>query len=150
MGRSHMHKESQTRWWLLCVLLFTCDWAHPVPSAAPLNFQLLHTFGGGSAGQGPQLPMLRTNDGNLYGSALGREFGYELIFRIDQAGQFSVAHQFRDGSNDAGGNCVLIQGGDGFIYGASESKSGARMGAAHAHPRNGQPNLAQYNSESPP
>jgi uncharacterized repeat protein (TIGR03803 family) len=89
--------------------------------APPLNFTLLHTFAGGADGQGPQLPMVLASDGNLYGSALGGQFGYGLIYRIDQAGQYSIVHQFRGGTNDAGGNCFLIQGADGFIYGASES-----------------------------
>src|SRR5215211_5625904 len=120
MSRTLIHRQSQAGRRLFCAILLIAGWTHTIFSA-PLSFQLLHTFGGGSDGQGPQLPNLLANDGSLYGSALGGEFGFGLIYRIDQAGQFSIVHQFRGGSNDGGGNCFLIQGSDGFIYGVSES-----------------------------
>jgi uncharacterized repeat protein (TIGR03803 family) len=83
---------------------------------------VLHTFTGGSDGDGPQGGLLMDNAGNLYGSALtGGDSGNGTVFEITNSGRFKRLYSFTGGSDGKNPNGGLVQDPDGNIYGTTQS-----------------------------
>jgi uncharacterized repeat protein (TIGR03803 family) len=81
------------------------------------SFSILHIFDDLNTGYYPVTKLLQASDGNFYGTtSLGGVNNAGTVFRLDQAGNFSVLHDF----DDAGGGAnALIQGSDGNLYGTT-------------------------------
>lgn len=69
---------------------------------------VLHAFTGGTDGAYPYAPLLRDNDGNLYGDTTeGGGSGDGVLFKIDTAGNFTTLYTFVGGVTDG---CNPYQG----------------------------------------
>jgi uncharacterized repeat protein (TIGR03803 family) len=93
------------------------------------NYTVLHNFGApGDDGQWPLGGLAIDANGNLYGTTVsGGAFAQQgTVFKIDNAGNYSVLHSFNgnDGSSPAAG---VIVGADGNLYGTC-SQGGAGNG----------------------
>jgi uncharacterized repeat protein (TIGR03803 family) len=93
------------------------------------NYTVLHNFGApGDDGQWPLGALAIDANGNLYGTTVsgGAFAGQGTVFKIDNAGNYSVLHSFNgnDGSSPAAG---VIVGADGNLYGTC-SQGGAGNG----------------------
>jgi uncharacterized repeat protein (TIGR03803 family) len=79
------------------------------------NFSVLHVFDDMNSGYYPITKLLQANDGSFYGTTtVGGANEGGTVFKLDQAGNFSVLYDFDDAS---GGANALIQGSDGNLYG---------------------------------
>jgi uncharacterized repeat protein (TIGR03803 family) len=93
------------------------------------NYTVLHNFGApGDDGQWPLGALAIDANGNLYGTTVsgGAFAGQGTVFKIDNAGNYSVLHSFNgnDGSSPGAG---VIVGADGNLYGTC-SQGGAGNG----------------------
>jgi uncharacterized repeat protein (TIGR03803 family) len=96
------------------------------------KFTLLHSFGTGGAGGGePTGNLVRTSDGELYGTTLlgGSGSGYGIVFQLDKKNNFSVFYSFNgtDGAQPSGLNIDAA----GNLYGAAGGGSYTCDGADH-------------------
>jgi uncharacterized repeat protein (TIGR03803 family) len=94
---------------------------------------VLHRFRGGADGADPAGSLLMDDAGNLYGSAVyagefggqcdafGYEYGCGTLFKVDNAGKFSVLHSFSsDGAEGQNPNGGLVSDPAGNLYGTTE------------------------------
>ena len=84
------------------------------------EFTLLHSFGtGGVGGAVPTGSLVRTSDGELFGTTLigGSGSGNGVVFQLDKKNNFSVFYSFNgtDGAQPSG----LILGASGNLYGVA-------------------------------
>jgi uncharacterized repeat protein (TIGR03803 family) len=96
------------------------------------KFTLLHSFGtGGAGGDEPTGNLVRTSDGDLYGTTLagGSGSGYGIVFQLDKKDNFSVFYNFNgtDGAQPSG----LTIDAAGNLYGAAGGGSYTCDGADH-------------------
>jgi uncharacterized repeat protein (TIGR03803 family) len=81
---------------------------------------VLHNFTGGADGCIPSQGLVMDNAANLYGTTLYCGFSnYGTIFKIDNAGNFTVLYSFTgsDGANPEGGHLTMDESGN--LYGAT-------------------------------
>jgi uncharacterized repeat protein (TIGR03803 family) len=83
---------------------------------------VVHAFGGGTDGSGPNTALIQGSDGNLYGTtSSGGPNNYGTLFEITSAGVESVLYPFAGGTTDGSNpNAVLILGSDGNFYGTTQ------------------------------
>jgi uncharacterized repeat protein (TIGR03803 family) len=96
------------------------------PSGA---FSVIHTFQGGSDGEGPKYGLLQASDGSLYGTTQAggdaaecpNGSGCGTIFKIDAQGTLSTVYEFSsdDSYGEGGIASALTEGSDGGLYGAA-------------------------------
>jgi uncharacterized repeat protein (TIGR03803 family) len=81
---------------------------------------ILHNFSGGSDGATPLAGLLRTANGNLYGTTFqgGAVYGVGTIFKVDANGTETVLHAF-DGSDGEYPESPLSPDSKGNLYGAT-------------------------------
>jgi uncharacterized repeat protein (TIGR03803 family) len=101
-----------------------CGSVYKITPAGELT--VLHVFcteGNCHDGAAPLGPLVRANDGNLYGTTgIGGSHRSGTVFKVTPQGRFKVVYDFcaqancADGSNPAGG---LIQATDGSLYGTT-------------------------------
>jgi uncharacterized repeat protein (TIGR03803 family) len=81
---------------------------------------VLYSFTGGSDGGSPQAPLLRDNNGDLYGTTFlgGANYGVGTVFEVDASGNETVLHNFagNDGKYPEAG---LIRDSQGNLYGSA-------------------------------
>jgi len=81
---------------------------------------VLYSFTGGADGGSPQAPLLRDNNGNLYGTTFvgGANYGVGTVFKVDASGNETVLHNFagNDGKYPEAG---LIRDSQGNLYGSA-------------------------------
>lgn len=103
------------------------------------DFAMLHPFGIGNDGQGPQSPLIQGADGALYGtttlggaSAQGGASGLGTVFKIqtDGSGE-TVLHSFMPAGGDGQlpYTAGLVQGKDGTLYGTTQQGGATANGA---------------------
>jgi uncharacterized repeat protein (TIGR03803 family) len=96
------------------------------PSA---NFKTLYTFTGGADGAGPNGPLLRDKQGNLYGvTSSGGDapsctfnYGCGVVFMLDPSGKETVLYAFTGGTDGAFPIGDLIMDSRGNLFGATMS-----------------------------
>jgi len=98
-------------------------------AAAPpsVNFKTLYTFTGGADGAGPNGPLLRDTQGNLYGvtGAGGNapgctvNYGCGVVFMIDPSGSENVLYAFRGGTDGWYPVGNLFMDAQGNLYGVT-------------------------------
>jgi len=79
---------------------------------------VLHSFGGTSDGSDPRAPLLRTSNGDLYGTTFSGGAGVGTVFKADASGNEKVLHTF-DGSSGAYPEAALISDSQGNLYGTT-------------------------------
>lgn len=95
------------------------------------NETVLYNFSGGADGGYPESPVIRDQQGNLYGTTTqGGSAGQGVVFKLDTSGNETILHNFTGGSDgstpagglmrDKAGNLYGVAGGgtynDGVIY----------------------------------
>jgi uncharacterized repeat protein (TIGR03803 family) len=84
------------------------------------NFTVLYKFHGNPDGAGPQGPLVRDADGNLYGAAVeGGTKNKGTVFKIDRNGNLTVLHNFRGGRDGSGPQGGLLMDNAGNLYGSA-------------------------------
>jgi uncharacterized repeat protein (TIGR03803 family) len=80
---------------------------------------VLHNFGGPSDGKWPLGGLAIDANGNLYGttSSGGADQLAGTVFKIDNAGNYSVLHSFNGSSDGASPTAGVLVGADGNLYG---------------------------------
>jgi uncharacterized repeat protein (TIGR03803 family) len=94
------------------------------PSADAQTFKVIHTFHGGNDGIEPEAGLLRTADGNIYGTTYrgGGQSDTGTVFKIDQTGKETVftfpgcCGVYPGGGGPEGG---LVQDSAGNLYGTT-------------------------------
>jgi uncharacterized repeat protein (TIGR03803 family) len=79
---------------------------------------VLHSFGGTSDGSDPRAPLLRTSNGDLYGTTFSGGAGVGTVFKADASGNEKVLHTF-DGSSGAYPEAPLVSDAQGNLYGVT-------------------------------
>jgi len=97
------------------------------PSGCGLVFEVsktggetvLYTFMGGSDGDAPDGGLVRDAAGDLYGTTEGGgNYGYGVVFKLDNAGNQTVLYSFTGGA-DGANPLSLVQDGAGNLYGVT-------------------------------
>ena len=90
---------------------------------------LLHSFGGGAAGQNPRVALVEGPDHNFYATTLrGGTADKGMVFRITPGGSFTVLHSFGGGSDGEAPKAPLIHATDGNFYGTTTLGGPADLG----------------------
>jgi len=93
------------------------------------NYTVLHNFGAPGDGQWPYGGLAIDANGNIYGTTVaGGAAQQGTVFKIDNAGNYSVLHSF-NGSDGAAPAAGVIVGADGNLYGTT-SQGGPGNGSA--------------------
>ncbi len=96
--------------------------AASAPSAHGQTFTVLHSFKGGTDGEGPNGGVVRDAAGNLYGTtAHGGAFGNGTVFKLDTMGRETVLYSFTGGADGAFPLAGLIRDAAGNLYGTTEA-----------------------------
>jgi len=83
---------------------------------------LLHSFTGGADGSSPIAGLIRDSAGNLYGAAsLGGHFKVGTVFKLDNAGTFTVLYSFTGAPDGAQPHSNLLRDEQGNLYGTTFS-----------------------------
>jgi uncharacterized repeat protein (TIGR03803 family) len=91
------------------------------PSAQGQTFTVLHSFKGGTDGEGPNGGVVRDTAGNLYGTtSYGGSFNFGTVFQLDTAGQETVLYTFTGGADGAIPLAGVIRDAAGNLYGTTE------------------------------
>jgi uncharacterized repeat protein (TIGR03803 family) len=92
--------------------------------------KVLHEFGGGSDGSSPEAGLVRDSQGNLYGTtAGGGTGGTGTVFKISNAGQYSVLYSFAGGNDGAVPQAPLFYL-SGELYGTTAQGGAKQLGTA--------------------
>jgi uncharacterized repeat protein (TIGR03803 family) len=84
------------------------------------NETVLYSFSGPPDGQGPDAPLLRDSNGNLFGTNYeGGANKYGDVFEIDSSGNESVIYSFGPGTDGEYPGSGLIQDSEGNLYGTT-------------------------------
>jgi len=93
------------------------------------NYTVLRNFGAPGDGQWPYGGLAIDANGNIYGTTVaGGAAQQGTVFKIDNAGNYSVLHSF-NGSDGAAPAAGVIVGADGNLYGTT-SQGGPGNGSA--------------------
>jgi uncharacterized repeat protein (TIGR03803 family) len=94
------------------------------------TFTVLHSFAGGTAGQGPYASLIQATDGNFYGttSNAGGASGGGVVFMMTPGGAFTVRYVFAGGTDGANSYASLVQALDGNFYGTTQDGGGGSPG----------------------
>jgi uncharacterized repeat protein (TIGR03803 family) len=94
--------------------------------AAAQKETVLHKFTGNADGAAPNAPLLRDDDGNLYGTAtLGGNLndcdvqGCGTVFKLSKTGEFSTLYAFSGGDDGRYPNGPLVRDAEGNLYGTT-------------------------------
>jgi uncharacterized repeat protein (TIGR03803 family) len=81
---------------------------------------VLHSFVGGSDGSGPMAGLLRTPNGDLYGTTFlgGAVYGQGTVFKVDTNGNETILHAFQ-GSDGNYPESILVHDSQGNLYGTT-------------------------------
>jgi uncharacterized repeat protein (TIGR03803 family) len=93
----------------------------PAVATAQQPVTILHAFGIGADGIGPNAALVQATDGNFYGTTVsGGASNSGTVFKMTVAGAVTVLHDFTSGTSDGSyPNASLIQGTDGNFYGTT-------------------------------
>jgi uncharacterized repeat protein (TIGR03803 family) len=91
--------------------------------SATTGASVIHAFGGGADGSGPNSALIEGGDGNLYGTtSSGGPNNNGTLFEITPTGAESVLYPFAGGSTDGSNpSAGLILGSDGNFYGTTQT-----------------------------
>jgi uncharacterized repeat protein (TIGR03803 family) len=90
------------------------------PSAQAQTYSVLYTFTNGADGAYPTGGLVRDRAGNLYGTTNGGFGGsYEVLFKVDRTGHFTVLHTFDAPGDGRYPNGDLIRDAEGNLYGTT-------------------------------
>jgi uncharacterized repeat protein (TIGR03803 family) len=122
-------KETCRQWspWTMALAILLGLAAAP-PSAHGQTFTVLHSFKGGTDGEGPNGSVVRDAAGNLYGTTEygggGTCFtgdGCGTVFKVDTAGKETVLYSFTGGADGALPLASVIRDAAGNLYGTTEA-----------------------------
>jgi uncharacterized repeat protein (TIGR03803 family) len=81
---------------------------------------ILHSFAGGTDGEGPSASLLMDASGNLYGTTdTGGVGRYGTVFKINARGKLSILHSFTGGTDGAFPFSAVISDESGNLYGTT-------------------------------
>jgi uncharacterized repeat protein (TIGR03803 family) len=81
---------------------------------------LLHSFTGGADGKAPYAGVVQDEAGNLYGTtAGGGAYSWGTVFKLDEAGTYTVLHSFAEGQDGASPSGDLLRDSEGNLYGTT-------------------------------
>jgi uncharacterized repeat protein (TIGR03803 family) len=99
---------------------------------------VLYTFSGGADGGTPYAGLMHDAACNLYGTAQsGGAANAGVVYKLDQAGQYSVLYTFTGGSDGAGPDAGVISDTAGNLYGTTFSGGTSGQGVVYKLDRAG-------------
>jgi uncharacterized repeat protein (TIGR03803 family) len=102
------------------------------------NYTILYSFTGGPDGGSPEAGVIRDSAGNLYGTTYNGGIappasprGFGVLFKLDNAGHYTVLHTFTGGSDGGNPSGSLIPDSAGNLYGTTANGGPANAGVVY-------------------